>query len=124
MVSRYQSNNEGNHSRHRIAVTLMCLLTGAITSPTVRRAASEFLTAYSHSRHVTYEAVSHAAISDAYRRLYGQAFIPTYHFDRAQTIVSFDADFLGTWISPVEYTRQYATARQLDGACLEYHGRR
>jgi molybdopterin-containing oxidoreductase family iron-sulfur binding subunit len=29
-------------------------------------------------------------------------------------IVGFEADFLGTWISPVEFTAQYAAARKLE----------
>jgi molybdopterin-containing oxidoreductase family iron-sulfur binding subunit len=34
--------------------------------------------------------------------------IPHYAFDKARVIVGFDADFLGTWLSPVEFARQYA----------------
>jgi molybdopterin-containing oxidoreductase family iron-sulfur binding subunit len=40
--------------------------------------------------------------------------LPRYHFERARTIVSFDADFLGRWISPVEFAAAYQAARQLD----------
>jgi molybdopterin-containing oxidoreductase family iron-sulfur binding subunit len=31
--------------------------------------------------------------------------VPHYRFARARTIVGIDADFLGTWLSPVEFTR-------------------
>ncbi|MBN1819680.1 MAG: 4Fe-4S dicluster domain-containing protein, partial [Prolixibacteraceae bacterium] len=40
--------------------------------------------------------------------------IPDYHFDKAKTVVSFGADFLGTWLSPIEYTKKYSAARKLD----------
>lgn len=34
--------------------------------------------------------------------------IPSYHFDNAKVIISLAADFLGTWLSPVEFSSQYA----------------
>jgi Fe-S-cluster-containing dehydrogenase component len=37
--------------------------------------------------------------------------LPHYHFDKADVIVSFGADFLGTWISPAEFIRQYVQNR-------------
>ena len=45
------------------------------------------------------------------------------HFDRADVIVSFDADFLGTWISPVEHTAAYQAGRRPRGnpARMSYH---
>jgi molybdopterin-containing oxidoreductase family iron-sulfur binding subunit len=60
---------------------------------------------------VTYDSVSFAAMREANRRV-GIAAIPHYRFDRAAIIVSFGADFLGTWLSPVEFARQYAAARR------------
>ena len=32
---------------------------------------------------------------------YGKRSIPSYHFDNAKVIVSLGADFLGTWLNPV-----------------------
>ncbi len=37
--------------------------------------------------------------------------LPHYRFDRAKVIVSFGADFLGTWISPVEFTAGWRLRR-------------
>ena len=45
---------------------------------------------------------------------YGVRSIPSYHFDNAKVIVSLGADFLGTWLSPVEFARQYAKGRKID----------
>ena len=45
---------------------------------------------------------------------YGKRAIPSYHFDKAKVIVSLGADFLGTWLSPVEFARQYAQGRKID----------
>jgi len=55
--------------------------------------------------------VSFSALRRAHQQAYGHALVPRYRFDRAALIVGFDADFLGTWLSPVEHTRQYAAGR-------------
>ena len=50
---------------------------------------------------------------------FNRAVVPHYRFDKAALIVGFEADFLGTWLSPVEFTAQYARRRQpgsIDGA--------
>ena len=41
--------------------------------------------------------------------------LPRYLFGKAAVIASFDADFLGTWISPVEFTEGYSEARNVEG---------
>src|SRR5207253_265475 len=40
-----------------------------------------------------------------------KAVLPRYRFDRADLIVGFGCDFLGSWLSNAEYTRQYASKR-------------
>ena len=35
-------------------------------------------------------------------------------FDKADLVVSLGADFLGTWLSPVEHSRQWGEVRKLD----------
>jgi molybdopterin-containing oxidoreductase family iron-sulfur binding subunit len=47
---------------------------------------------------------------------YGKRAIPSYHFDNAKVIVGLDADFLGTWLNPVEFARQYSVGRRVDPA--------
>ena len=42
---------------------------------------------------------------------FGKQVIPDYRFDKADLIVSFGADFLGTWLSPIEYTKQFSSGR-------------
>ena len=46
---------------------------------------------------------------------YGKKVIPSYHFDNAKVIISLAADFLGTWLSPVEFSSQYAKNRKVVG---------
>ena len=90
------------------------ILTSTITSPTTKEVISQFLSKYPGSRHVTYDAVSYTGLILANEATYGKRAIPSYHFENAKVIVSLGADFLGTWLSPVEFTKQYAPGKRVD----------
>ncbi len=90
------------------------LLTSSIHSPTTRQVISEFLAKNPGSRHVQYDAISYSAMLQANEACYGKRAIPSYHFEKAKTIVSIEADFLGTWLNFVEYAGQYAQGRKLN----------
>jgi hypothetical protein len=62
---------------------------------------------------ISYDPVSASAMLDANQSDFGVRALPSYHFDTAKCIVSFNADFLGTWISPVEFASQYAVNRKI-----------
>ena len=61
--------------------------------------------------HLMYEPLSYEPLRKAAFKTFGVDGIPSYRMDRADLIISFGADFLGTWISPVEYARQFAKFR-------------
>ena len=44
----------------------------------------------------------------------GTGALPHYKLDQADVIVGFEADFLGTWISPVEFAKAYQAGRKAD----------
>ncbi|HZO82206.1 MAG TPA: molybdopterin-dependent oxidoreductase [Candidatus Binataceae bacterium] len=92
--------------RNRVA------LIAAPLGPTQTKIAKMWLAAYGSERMVTYERVGgeHAARAAA-KACFGRDELPIYRIDQAQALLSFDADFLGTWGSPVEYHRQYAAFR-------------
>ncbi len=90
-------------------------LSGTITGPTARATINRFLAGFADARHIEYDAVSCSAILDAHGLTHGRRILPRYHFDRAEVIASFDADFLGVWLSPVEFTKGYAAGRTLEG---------
>ena len=96
-------------------------LSGTITSPTTRTAVQEFLKGFSDARHIVYDPLSSSALLDAHQQTHGVRALPRFHFDKAEVIVSFDADFLGTWISPVEYTADYRVGRDLEAKSVSYH---
>ena len=90
------------------------LLTSTINSPSTQAVIAQFLAKYPGSKHVTYDAVSYSVMLLANEATYGVRGIPSYHFENAKAIVSLGADFLGTWLNPVEFSRQYATGKKLD----------
>ena len=91
------------------------LLTSTINSPSTLQIIKEFLAKFPGSRHVQYDAVSHSGMLVANEACYGKRAIPSYHFDKAKVIVSLGADFLGTWLSPVEFSKQYSQNRVIKG---------
>lgn len=90
------------------------ILTSTITSPTTQAAIDQLLAKYPGSRHVTYDAISYSGMLLANEATYGKKAIPSYHFENAKAIVSIGADFLSTWLSPVEFARQYAAGKRID----------
>ena len=61
--------------------------------------------------HLVYEPFSFESLREANRRTFGLAAIPTFDFERARMVVSFGADFLETFGSPVGQARDFAAMR-------------
>ena len=92
------------------------LLTETIISPSTKQIITEFLAKYPGSRHVQYDAISYSGMLQANEAGSGRRALPSYQFDKAKVIVSIGADFLGTWLNPVEFARQYAAGRKINEA--------
>jgi Fe-S-cluster-containing dehydrogenase component len=90
---------------------IITLLTPTIFSPSTVAVISGFLKKFSGSEWVQYDAISYSAMLEANMISFGKQVIPDYRFDKADLIVSFGADFLGTWLSSVEYTKQFSSGR-------------
>ncbi len=90
------------------------VLTGTVNSPSTRKAVQTLLDGASDGKLVQYDAVSHYGMLAANQASFGKYALPTYQFDKAQVIAGINCDFLGTWISPAQFARQYATGRKLD----------
>ncbi len=98
------------------------LLTATTHSPTESAWIRRFLDGFRNARHIEYDALSSSAILDAHEQTHGARILPRYRFDKADVIVSIDADFLGTWISPVEFARGYSSSRDPQGSRYAWHG--
>ncbi len=89
------------------------LLSGTITGPTTTSVIRQFMESFADGQQLVYDGLSCAAILDAHQKTHGRRVLPRFYFDRADMVVGMDADFLGTWISPVEYTVGYRKRRKL-----------
>ncbi len=89
------------------------LLTGSMISPTSKKIISDFIVKYPGTTHVVYDAISQSGMLEANKTTFGNAVLPSYHFDKAEVIVGIGADFLGNWISPVEFTKDYIKNRKV-----------
>jgi len=90
------------------------ILTSSVVSPSTKEVINQFLAKHPGSRQITYDAVSYSGMLLANEATYGKRAIPSYRFDHAKVIVSLGADFLGTWLSPVEFAKQYAKGKKMN----------
>lgn len=88
------------------------ILTRTVTSPSTRSWIARFREKYG-AGHVEWDPRSASALLAAHEQCVGVRAVPRYRFEGARVIASFDADFLGTWISPVEFAKGYASGRRL-----------
>ncbi len=88
------------------------LITPTIISPSTKKLINEFAQTFNAEWH-QYDAIPMDGTREANNRVFGTNAIPEYHFEKADCIVSVGCDFLGTWLSPVEFTTQYARRRDL-----------
>ncbi|RTQ50084.1 4Fe-4S dicluster domain-containing protein [Hymenobacter gummosus] len=86
----------------------IAIVSPTIISPSTKRAIADFAGRFGNVEHVMYDAVSASALLRA-----NGGVVPGYDFSKASVIVSLAADFLGTWISPVEYAAQYIVNRKV-----------
>jgi anaerobic selenocysteine-containing dehydrogenase/Fe-S-cluster-containing dehydrogenase component len=87
-------------------------LTGPM-GPSLTDLVDDFLSAVGGVRR-EYDGLSEAPLREATRIAFGRDRVPTYDFGQARLIFSFGADFLETWLSPVEYQRGFAEMSGVD----------
>ncbi len=102
-----------NLESHSLSGRKVVLLTSTIISPTTKKLIGEFIARYPTVEWVTYDAVSYEAIRKAHELNFGEAIIPTYSIENSKVIVGFNADYLGTWLDPVSFSKQFSKNRKL-----------
>ena len=74
----------------------------------------DFTRAYG-GRHVAFEPLERTVLRAAIKRVFGQDRLPNFDIENTQYLLSFGADFLGTWLSPVRHAWGYGEFRQGEG---------
>ncbi len=88
------------------------VITNSTASPFAKSAMNAFKNKYPNASIVSYDSVSAAGLLSANEMCFGSKIVPAYHFDKADVIVSFDADFLGAWLGG-GYQADYAKGRKV-----------
>jgi anaerobic selenocysteine-containing dehydrogenase/Fe-S-cluster-containing dehydrogenase component len=66
-------------------------------------------------RPLVFEPMAFESLKFAYQLALGRPMLPGYQMERADLLVSFGADFLETWLSPVEYAGKFKAMHALAG---------
>jgi anaerobic selenocysteine-containing dehydrogenase len=91
--------------------------TGALTVVTnplrghLGSVASKFAAQYD-GKHMAFDPVEQGVLHGAVKSVLGQDQLPTFDISNAQTVLSFGADWLGTWGSPVQFGVKYGEFRE------------
>ena len=56
---------------------------------------------------LVYEPLAYESLKFAHAKVFGKPMLPSYRLDQADVLLGFGADFLETWLSPVEYSRKF-----------------
>jgi anaerobic selenocysteine-containing dehydrogenase len=70
-----------------------------------------YLDSFGCKNHFVYEAIAPAVVRAANKKSYGVE-MPRFNINKAKVVLSFGADFLGAWVSPVNFSQQYAQFRK------------
>ncbi len=90
------------------------VVTKPLQSSTTKDLVSDFLKSVGGGKHIEVAfAGSEDAIALAAEASFGKAIVPNFHFDKARVIVSIDCDFMGTFLSPVQFQKDFAKRRDL-----------
>ncbi len=89
------------------------LLTSGIASPSTRQLIADMRANFPDLRHVEYSPISYSGLRKSNQICFGDAVIPSYNFAKAAVIVGLSADFLGTWVSPVQFAKDYSKNRRV-----------
>lgn len=88
----------------------VAIVSGTRPSPSLKAIIGDFSRAFG-AKWVQYDTLPVEAVRLGQKASYGRAVLPRYRFELAKMVVSIDADFLGTLISPVEFSKQWSRRR-------------
>ena len=85
-----------------------------VTGDTLLDLFRSVLSQYGSGQLRIYEPFAFESLKYAHQQVYGKACLPGFRMDRSDLLIGFGADFLETWLSPVEYARQFKTMHAVD----------
>jgi len=91
------------------------ILTETITSPTLASQLRAILTEFPLAKWHQYEPVGRDSAREGARLAFDEYVNPVYRFDRADVVLSLDADFLCSGPGSVRYARDFSNRRRITG---------
>ncbi|HET7306978.1 MAG TPA: TAT-variant-translocated molybdopterin oxidoreductase [Gammaproteobacteria bacterium] len=88
------------------------ILTQSITSPSLLAEIRQVQKRFPKARWYRYQPVGREGVDAGAKLAFGERVNTVYHFDKADVIVSLDADFLGLMPGHLAYARQFADGRR------------
>ncbi|UXX79934.1 TAT-variant-translocated molybdopterin oxidoreductase [Reichenbachiella carrageenanivorans] len=92
----------------------VALVSTSVFSPSTLATIDALKAKYTGLEHIQYDQISFSGALAANEKSFGKRAIPSYDFSKADTIVSFDADFLGNWLNHTLHSKQFADTRRLN----------
>lgn len=89
------------------------VLMGENSKPSTRKIIDEFCSTVGAGSPVVWEPQGLDEHLDGQSSAYGSRVAPHYHFDKADYVLSFGADFLGTWGNTVAYAKGFSRRKKL-----------
>ena len=86
----------------------VAIVSSTVISPSTKQLINEFGASFGNFEHVVYDPNSASALLGA-----NGGVIPGYDFSKANIIVGINADFLGGWIAPTPFAKQYIKNRKV-----------
>ncbi|UFS70375.1 4Fe-4S dicluster domain-containing protein [Geomonas sp. RF6] len=83
----------------------------SVQTGTLAQVMRSFAGAFPPQRLLFYEPLHYEYQKAAHRQLFGLPVVPQYRLDRCDFILSFAADFLESWVSPVSFASQFGEMR-------------
>jgi MoCo/4Fe-4S cofactor protein with predicted Tat translocation signal len=94
-------------------------LTGAVTSPTLAGQLAAILEELPGARWHSWEPVGQGNTRGGAALAFGEAVDAHYHFDKADVVLSLEADFVGSGPESLRLVREYAKRRKVEGEKAE-----
>jgi len=94
------------------------ILTETLTSPSTADVLNSVLQALPQAKWHQWEAVTRDAARDGLRQAFGRDVDAIYHFDKADIVLSIDADFLSCGPGSVRYSHDFANRRRVENGPL------
>ena len=86
-----------------------------VVGETLSSLLTESLAVWNAAPPLVFEPFAYESLKAANKTIFGLNGLPSYKIDEADVLLSFGADFLETWLSPVEYARRFKAMHAVEG---------